>query len=62
MTEKQKVYKICNDIVWAIKYDNLKPEIKATILILIDEILKDNPFDVIKLQYWQEVKKEIEKL
>ena len=31
-------------------------------LIAVDEILKDCPFDIIRLNYWQEVKQEIIKL
>jgi hypothetical protein len=65
MTPREKAYQICNDIVWAMGYGNLDPEIKVTALILVDEILnelegtnstKEGGF------YWQEVKKEIEKL
>jgi hypothetical protein len=35
---------------------------KQCALIAVDEILKDNPFDVIKLQYWGKVKQEINEL
>ena len=35
---------------------------KRHALIAVDEILKDNPFDVIKLQYWGKVKQEINEL
>jgi hypothetical protein len=65
MTPREKAYQICNDIVWAMGYGNLDPEIKATALILVDEIIDA----VVVLDeidryttYWQEVKKEIEKL
>jgi len=49
-------------------YGNLDPEIKATALILVDEILKSNPTvidcDKIELnyKYWTEVKKVIDEL
>jgi hypothetical protein len=63
MTPREKAYQICNDIVWAMGYGNLDPEIKATALILVDEIIDVLCKDINPLvNYWFEVKQEIEKL
>jgi hypothetical protein len=46
-----------------LRYDEeANEDAKVCALIAVDEILKDQPFDIIKLQYWQKVKQEIEKL
>jgi hypothetical protein len=63
MTPREKAYQICNDIVWAMGYGNLDPEIKATALILVEEIIDVLCKDINPLvNYWFEVKQEIEKL
>jgi hypothetical protein len=63
MTPREKAYQICNDIVWAMGYGNLDPEIKATALILVAEIIDVLCKDINPLvNYWFEVKQEIEKL
>jgi len=72
MTPKQKAQELVNkfrDFANGSDYetDGFSPNIekengKECALIAVDEILKDQPFDVIKLEYWNKVKEEIKKL
>ena len=67
MTPKEKADKLCMMFLMHTntkdrEYDINKELAKQCALIAVDEILKDNPFDVIKLQYWGKVKQEIDEL
>lgn len=62
---QKDVISIYGTLSW--DYDNWK-QAKKCALIAVDEIIKANPYEVSKtdmdstIDYWQEVKKEIEKL
>jgi hypothetical protein len=58
MTPQEKAIELIDKMYLVV----LEQSVKQGALIAVDEILKDNPFDVIKLQYWGKVKQEIEKL
>jgi len=49
MTPREKAYKICDDLCWAMGYGNLEKEVKAAALFTVDEILDElKPFFVFK--------------
>jgi hypothetical protein len=67
MTPREKAYKICDDLCWAMGYGNLEKEVKAAALFTVDEIIDiywNQPGCGIgsKLEYWKKVKREINKL
>jgi len=53
MTPQEKAKELVESFIDALT-------VKDCALIAVDVILKDCPFDIIKLQYWQKVKKEID--
>ena len=64
MTAKQKAQELVNKMAFEI----CKTDAKQCALIAVDEIIKANPYEVSKIDidstidYWTEVKQEIEKL
>jgi hypothetical protein len=67
MTPREKAYKICDDLCWAMGYGNLEKEVKAAALFTVNEIIDiywNQPGCGIgsKLEYWKKVKREINKL
>jgi hypothetical protein len=71
MTPKEKAEELFNTFYSAIASDEMGENYKSAkqcALIAVDEILEDDVYDIseeffdIRIEYWQSVKREIEKL
>lgn len=70
MTPQEKaeelIKKFFEPVRWKLGQENVTQRAKQCALIAVDELLNDtdasSPFEIDRLEYWQEVKQEINKL